>query len=283
MKEKGKTKSEKVWNSFLFTFSLLLFTSAAQAAVPQALTYRGVLTRTSGYDRPTALELTFRLYDSKAPEKALWARTMRVPVDTNGVFYAELSDANGSDPDGIGFTLADAMGAIKGTPEIGLTPPKAAELKPRQQLATGVRAARAARTKAADVILAPTGALADGVFIDMAAAQDVTVLPGAAAAAFPARCTLTSVKLPDRDGNDRKLGGENSAITVRDVAVARPNWPASFTADGFTYTTASAACDKVLTYEGEDGAFNVIVPKGGQIKGEGANVQTICGTAFGNP
>ena len=123
---------------------------AAFAAVPQAITYRGVLTRTSGYDRPMMLELTFRLYDSKAPEKALWARTMRVPVDTNGVFYAELSDANGSDPDGIGFTLADAMGAIKGTPEIGLTPPKAAELKPRQQLATGVRAARAARAKAAD-------------------------------------------------------------------------------------------------------------------------------------
>lgn len=258
-------------------------TGAVLAAVPQALTYRGVLKPTGGYERKTALELTFRLYDSKAPEKALWARTMRVPVDTNGVFYAELCDANGTDPDGIGFTLADAMGAISGTPEIGLTPPKAGELKPRQQLATGVRAARASRAKAADVILAPTGAYAAGVFIDTAAAQDVTVLPGAAAVSFPARCTLTPVKQLDRDGNDRKLGGTDSAITVRDVAVARPNWPASFTADGFTYATAYAPCDMVLTYEGEDGAFNVIVPTGGKIEGEGANVQTICGTAFGNP
>ena len=32
MKEKGKTKSEKVWTSLLFTFSLLLFTSAANVA-----------------------------------------------------------------------------------------------------------------------------------------------------------------------------------------------------------------------------------------------------------
>lgn len=32
MKEKGKTKSEKVWASLLFTFSLVLFTSIANAA-----------------------------------------------------------------------------------------------------------------------------------------------------------------------------------------------------------------------------------------------------------
>ena len=257
-------------------------TGAVLAAVPQVLTYRGVLTRTSGYDRPTALELTFRLYDSKAPEKALWARTMRVPVDTNGVFYAELSDANGNDPDGIGFTLADAMGAIRGTPEIGLTPPKAAELKPRQQLATGVRAARAARAKAADVVLAPTGAYAAGVFIDTAAAQDVTVLPGAALAAFPARCTLTPVKTPDSDGNERKLGGAQSEIIVRDMTAADPNWPVSFSRSNFKYTTAAAPCDMILTYEGDDGAFSVIVPKDGIVEGKDSGVQMIYGTAFGN-
>ena len=111
----------------LVGFSLLLLAVAAFADVPQVLTYRGVLKRTGGYDKPTSLELTFRLYDSKMPDQALWARTMRVPVDTNGVFYAELSDQNGNDPDGIGYPLADVMGAIKGTPEIGLTPPDASE------------------------------------------------------------------------------------------------------------------------------------------------------------
>lgn len=263
----------------LCAVSLLLFTSAAFADVPQVLTYRGVMRRTGGYERAMSLEMTFRLYDSKAPDTALWARTMRVPVDTNGVFYAELSDANGNDPDGIGYTLADAMGAIKGTPEIGLTPPDAAELKPRQKLATAPRAARAARTKAADVVYAPTGAYAQGVNIDIAAVGEVTVQQGASLAAFPPNCTLTKLG----NGQTRELGGGTTEITVRDVTAARPNWPVSFVERSFKYTTQAAPCDMILTYEGDDGAFNVLVPAGGKITDANANVQTIYGTAFGNP
>ena len=259
----------------LFTLFTLHFTLFAD--VPQAITYRGVLRRTGGYDHATSLELTFRLYDSKMPDTALWARTMRVPVDTNGVFYAELSDANGNDPDGIGYKLADVMGAIKGTPEIGLTPPDAEELKPRQKLATAPRAARAARAKAADVAYAPTGAYAQGVDINLAVAGSVTVQKGASLASFPEKCTLTKIE----EGRTRELGGGESQITVRDVKASRPNWPASFTADGFTYAPTSAPCDMILTYEGENGAFNVIVPTGGKVEGS-AKVQTIYGTAFGN-
>ena len=132
----------------LFTFYILHFTLFA--AVPQALTYRGVLRRTGGGEqRAEAMELTFRIYDSKVPQTALWARKMRVPVDKDGVVYAELTDTEGTDPDGIGRTLADAMGLIKGAPEIGLTPPDSNELMPRQRLSTGPRAARAARASAA--------------------------------------------------------------------------------------------------------------------------------------
>ena len=261
----------------LFTLFTLHFTLFAD--VPQAITYRGVLRRTGGYAQRTSMALTFRLYDSKTPDRALWARTMCVSVDTNGVFYAELSDANGNDPDGIGYPLADAMGAIKGTPEIGLTPPDAEELKPRQKLATAPRAARAARAKAADVVYAPTGAYAQGVDIDIAAVGEVTVQEGAALAAFPPSCTLTKL---DR-GKTRELGGGTSEITVRDVTSSRPNWPAAFVERSFQYTTDSAPCDMILACEGEDGAFNVLVPAGGRIVGAGANVQTIYGTAFGNP
>ena len=180
-------------STLAFAVAAILAATTANADVPQVLTYRGVLKRTGGYDKPTSLELTFRLYDSKMPDQALWARTMRVPVDTNGVFYAELSDQNGNDPDGIGYPLADVMGAIKGTPEIGLTPPDASELKPRQKLATAPRAARAARTKAADVVYAPTGAFAQGVNIDTAVANSITVQKGASLAAFPPNCSLTKV------------------------------------------------------------------------------------------
>ena len=262
----------------LLAFSLLLLAAAAFADMPQVLTYRGVLKRTGGYANKTSMALTFRLYDSKTPDTALWARTMRVPVDTNGVFYAELSDANGNDPDGIGYPLADAMGAIKGTPEIGLTPPDAEELKPRQKLATAPRAARAARAKAADVVYAPTGAYAQGVDINLAAVGGVTVQEGASLAAFPPSCTLTQAKDWTRD-----LGGGESKITVRDVQTARPNWPASFAEASFKYATTDAPCDMILTYEGEDGAFSVLVPAGGRITDDGAAVQTIYGTAFGNP
>ena len=47
MKEKGKTKSEKVWASLLFTFSLLLFTSAVQAA---SFRYAGLVTEGAAGD-----------------------------------------------------------------------------------------------------------------------------------------------------------------------------------------------------------------------------------------
>ena len=81
----------------------------------------------------------------------------------------------------------------------------------------------------------------------------------------------------------RDLGGGTTEITVRDVKASRPNWPASFADGGFRYTTTSAPCDMILTYDGKDGAFSVIVPAGGKIEGGNAAVQTIYGTAFGNP
>ena len=268
----------------LFNFSTLaiavvaaMTATTAMADVPQALTYRGVLRRSGGGEQSAeAIELTFRLYDSKAPETALWARTVRVPIDTNGVFYAELNDTDGLDPDGIGRTLADAIGMVKGAPEIGLAPPEAEELKPRQRLSTTPRAARAVRAAAADVVYAPAGAVAEGVFIDSAAVANVTVQADASLKAFPNKCTLTKKE-------DRRLGGgENSTITVRGVTMVRPNWPASFTQDSFKYTTTSAPCDMFLTYDGPDGAFNVIVPAGGTIEDGDSKAQTIYGTAFGN-
>ena len=64
----------------LFTLYTLHFTLFAD--VPQVLTYRGVLQRTGGYERPTSLALTFRLYDSKSPDTALWCRSIRTACST---------------------------------------------------------------------------------------------------------------------------------------------------------------------------------------------------------
>ncbi len=258
---------------------LSLLSLASFAAVPQVLTYRGVLDWTGREEKSTSMEMTFRLYDSEVPGKALWARTMRVPVDTNGVFYAELTDAIGSDPDSIGFTLADAMGAIKGTPEIGLTPAEADELSPRQKLSTAPRAARAARAKAADVVYAPTGAYAEGVNIDYAVVDELTVAKDASLVALPPKCSLA--KLPE--GRVRTIGGDETKVTLRDVKSVRPNWPSCLTQDSFKYTTGSAPCDMIVTYENNDGVFNVIVPAGGVVENANSEVSTVGGTAFGNP
>ena len=265
----------------LFTLSTLLFATLCAAessgGVPQVLTYRGVLERPAGAEASGALELTFRIYDTAEPEKAIWARTLRVPVSEDGVFYAELSDSEGTDPDGIGRSLAYALGSVRRSAEIGLTPPDAQEFSPRQRISTGVRAALAARTQAADVVLAPAGAAASGVSIDAAAVQGVTVAEGATLAAFPQDCTLVRAE-------ERVVGGGKGASTkVRDVTTSRPNWPASFVQDGFKYATDSAPCDMILTYDGPDGAFSVIVPAGGAIEDGNSKAQTIYGTAFGNP
>ena len=56
-------------------WAVAAWAATAFAEVPQVLTYRGVLTRSGGYGNGAALELTFRLYDSAAPDAALWART----------------------------------------------------------------------------------------------------------------------------------------------------------------------------------------------------------------
>ena len=263
--------------SLITSLVVAAMAAAAFADVPQALTYRGVLQRAGGEEwTGGSLNLTFRLYDSKDPGTALWARTIRVPVNSDGVFYAELNDVDGKDPDGIGRSIADAIGMITGAPEIGLTPPDAEELKPRQRLSTAPRAARAVRAAAADVVYAPAGAVADGVFIDVAAVERVTVQESATLKSFPDRCTLTRVQ-------DRELGGgANSQITVRDMTMVRPNWPANFTQSGFKFTTTSAPCDMILTYDGPDGAFNVLVPAGGKVEDNGSKAQTIYGTAFGN-
>lgn len=263
----------------LFAFCILHF--ALFAAVPQRLAYRGMLDWTDREQMATSREMTFRLYDSKTPGTALWARTMRVPVDTNGVFYAELSDANGTDPDGIGFTLVDALAAIKGTPEIGLTLTGFPELAPRQKLSTSPRAARAARTKAADVVYAPTGAYAEGVNVNSAVVDQITVQNGASKVALPEKCNL--VKLGE--GKVRELGGGRTQISVRDLRMVRPANPSCFSQSSFKYTTNNAPCDMVLTYENNDGVFSVIVPAGGKIEDGGAasDVCIVSGTAFGNP
>ena len=249
-------------------------TLPANAAVPEVLTYRGQLSRTGGFaEGGENLALTFKLYDAAAPDVVLWGRTVVAAVDADGVFYAELKDDNGSAVQGAAHTaLVDAVAAAKGAIEIGLTPPGAGEISPRQTLTTGVRAARAARTKAVDVLYAENRVMAGQVAIDELVVGSVTVTNGTAQ--LPPVCYLAPVA-------EQSLGGGAGEVTIKGLSPARAASPYAPASSG-CYTTASASCDMALTYENDEGAFSVLLPKGCQVQGAPNTVRTVNATAFGS-
>ena len=206
--------------------------ATANAAVPEVLTYRGQLTRTGGFAAGGEnLTLTFKVYDSAAPAAVLWGRSVVVKVDTNGVFYAELKDDNGAAVQGATYTaLVDAVAAAKGAIEVGLTPPGAGEITPRQTLTTGVRAARAARTKAVDVFYAENRIMAQEAAIDELVVNSVTVTNGSAQ--LPPVCYLAPVAA-------QSVGGGNGKVTIKGLSPARSAWPYA-PASKSCYTTSGA-------------------------------------------
>ena len=250
-----------------------LVAATANAAVPEVLTYRGQLSRTGGFaERGENLTLTFKIYDSAAPVTVLWGRSVVASVDSNGVFYAELKDDNGAAVQGATYTaLVDAVAAAKGAIEVGLTPPGAGEITPRQTLTTGVRAARAARTKAVDVFYAENRIMAQEAAIDELVVNSVTVTNGSAQ--LPPVCYLAPVAA-------QSVGGGKGKVTIKGLSPARAAWPYA-PASKSCYTTPNASCDMALTYENDEGAFSVLLPKGCKVEGDSAAVRTVNATAFG--
>ena len=244
-----------------------------QGAVPELLTYRGQLTRTGGFaENGENLTLTFKIYDSAASATPLWGRSLVATVDKYGVFYAELKDDNGAIVQGATYTsLVEAVAAAKGAIEIGLTPPNATEITPRQTLTTGVRAARAARTKAVDVFYAQNLVAVEKAAVDELLVSSVTVTNGAAQ--LPPVCYLASAQ-------EQSVGGSNGKVTVKGLSPARAAYPYAPAASG-CYTTGAASCDMVLTYENDEGAFTVLLPKGCQVQGDTSATRTVSATAFG--
>ena len=251
-----------------------LVAATANAAVPEVLTYRGQLSRTGGFaERGENLTLTFKIYDSAAPATVLWGRSVVASVDSNGVFYAELKDDNGAAVQGATYTaLVDAVAAAKDAIEVGLTPPGAGEITPRQTLTTGVRAARAARTKAVDVFYAQNRIMAQRAAVDELVVSSVTVTNGAAQ--LPPVCYLAPVA-------EQSLGGGKGTVTIKGLSPARAAWPYAPASKG-CYTIGAASCDMALTYENDEGAFSVLLPKGCKVEGSSATqARTVNATAFG--
>ena len=245
-------------------------------AIPQVITYRGVLASNKPFtftDGKAVLKLTFSLYDG-ASTAPVWARTIPVTVAANGAFYTELKDDAGSLPQGVADSkLADVLSKMKGVPELGLTPPDAAEIKPRQKLTMGVRAARAVKAQAADVVNGRNGIAFDGVRVGELSASMLTV--SNLTVVGNGKCTFSKAET-------RTVGGGNATVTVGNV---KPGAPATEVREAFQgeYTTDNAPCDMALTYASEkNGAFSVIVPRGGKVvkKTNGRAANVVSGTLF---
>lgn len=267
-------------------FATGLAVAAASAAVPEVITYHGRLqvplpkvlnANVAANDGYLALmDMTFALYDSAVSNAApAWARTIgNVRVESNGVFYVELSNDLGSNALTNSCRLSEALAGMKGVPEIGLRlgrDLKDEEMKPRQRLTMSVRAARAARTRIADRFVAERGISFPTLQTEALAASQLSV---ASRLTLGGRCTLTTCP-------ERTLGGENSELTVCGVRTWRD--PGNVRASMVdSYAIGSAPHDMVLTYEDRGETYTVIVPRGGKITMQPGTVNSVVGaTEFG--
>ena len=122
----------------------IMFAVAAGATLPcaaagAAFTYQGVIKEVDGAT-PSVKNRTieFRIYDGPGTSaQVLWGRAYNVLLDANGLFNTSLTDAAGSEIDGVPNTgLADVLARNSGTTlYIGLTVDNSSgEISPRQAL-----------------------------------------------------------------------------------------------------------------------------------------------------
>ena len=121
----------------------IIFAVASSATLPcaaagAAFTYQGVIKEVSGLTPANKNRtIEFRIYDSPMGNNALWGRAYSVLLDANGLFNTALTDAAGSEIDGVPSTgLADVLSSNSGTTlYIGLTVDNSSgEISPRQAL-----------------------------------------------------------------------------------------------------------------------------------------------------
>ena len=248
-------------------FTLLLFAAATAEAMPQRLTYRGVLKKeVSGI-----VPVHYAVYDSSLKgSAALWERDIPTKVESNGVFYVEIEDGSVVK----GNSLADALAHAGGVPEIAISM-DGSEVAPRMRLSTWVRGTRALRAKGVDVVDIANFAVVPGTAcVYELAADTVTVTDGSGS--FPDKCYMTPMQ-------QRTLGGSGAKVVLKGVRIKEDAWPFANSRKDDLYTTESALADAVVTYENADGAFSLVVPQGGQITGAEAagTAHTVSVSAYG--
>lgn len=254
------------WRGCLALLVVALGASVAEA-MPEKLAYRGYLMR-EGKAKAEMISIDYRIYDSAHKDRLLWSRTIPTKVSETGVFYVELED--GSSPT---VTLADALAAAEGMPEIAIAEQNSAqELGPRQKLSSYVRATRVLRAQGVDAVAVSDRVAVYGTANVYELYAGSTSVQAGGSGHFPSACHLLPM-------NQRTIGGDQSKVVVKDVRIAEEAWPRAPS----LYAPEKAASDAIATYENADGAFSLIVPQDGYLsKANGAaNVRTIAVSAFG--
>ena len=127
----------------LAKIGVVAFAVAAGAALPcvaagAAFTYQGVIKEVGGATPSVKNRvIEFRIYDSPTGGQVLWGRAYNVLLDENGLFNTALTDAAGTELDGVeSVGLAKVLAENAGTTlYIGLTVDNSSgEISPRQAL-----------------------------------------------------------------------------------------------------------------------------------------------------
>ena len=143
---------------------LVLAVGVGMAAVPQTMSYQGVLKDSGGAVVPTGdYDLTFRLYNVETGGTALWSETQTVTV-TEGIFDVVL-----------GFTTALDLG-FESQYWLGVSVGADAEMLPRTMLTSAPYAHRAG-TVDPDVVSSVDGVVNDEGDIDLVAGSNITITP----------------------------------------------------------------------------------------------------------
>ena len=136
----------------------IMFAVAAVATLPcaaagAAFTYQGVIKEVGGaVPANKNRTVQFRIYDGPTTDNPLWGRAYNVLLDANGLFNTAITDAAGSEIDGVTSTgLATILAQKSGTTlYIGLTVDNSSgEISPRQALLAVPYAIHAADAAAA--------------------------------------------------------------------------------------------------------------------------------------
>ena len=143
---------------------LLLYVTYGWSAIPQKITFQGMLTDGAGEALNGDHTLTFKLYESEGSTDPLWSETQTVPV-VEGVFNAILGNVT---PLSLPFDATYWLGITVG----------GSELSPRVQLTSSPYSLNAFTVMDGAIT---TGKIADEAVTQAKLAPDVSLPPGGAA------------------------------------------------------------------------------------------------------